>query len=1506
MSDKDFLKFKNEQLSFSEFQQKLGKISEKDKQNLSKLLNIFDSDKNGLIETNNSIGVNEIKNLWDALKNAANKNPSGNNNELDSTELNIFGKEYLKEIDNAQNILTNFANTIFNKDEPVQTTETSNFKNNIDLTEIKAQNQVINTILDDVRTAGSLYFQQDNGKVSDAYDKLKEKDILGNKNLSATKVEEALALQEQTALNLISARDGELTKREYYLQNKEHLKTMLLRRIYEKDENTGLNFLDRNKGNRSKKEFAKFLEDYIEDKVNSIQEIDSIKTIQSRLISLEKEEMDKYLLNLLDGANNKKTKFQGIESRFSIDETIPPEFNSDDPITFEEVFRYERGVEYSKEKVEQLISKTQERQMSIGAFNKFQVYKNGVNELLKDSNSLTSDKIIEFYQAYYENSMNDNLAKEKLSELIAKSKLPISLIETNNGKINIDLSAISNEENKQRVLVNLLKLGLQEQEKLAVEVLGGKPEDRILAINQDYQAAYNSAYGSDFTEEIVKAMEEDNKTFIQKYTGEASTGGMVLIGLGAVLCCTPLAPAGGLILASGNALALGGMVAESGLGTYEAKTRDKVDEAELEDLKKTAIMNAGGFIVGFSAGKLGMKVFNKLVDKKLATIFKDKLSNIGRKEALKEVFTNPEMLKNFATAGGAKISTDFLISYAGDLVMMGILDPKDDWKSLLKSNLMGIMVGSASDIADVGKLAGKKKTNRANSELRQDNNFTTRIKTKNETEMRTNVAQNFKYFEKKLLETKLYCDDSPKMIKEYQARIREIAKTDFDLANIILERLTIEYSQNIDVILKSYNIDKDLTLSLLKETNKQNILKKYRKETPFFKYNSGEVILDIVEASQQDKNIAKRIINMGSRENQKALAGIIKLAYVDENLAKNLLLKNKRFYLSEHYEDLTKALKINKKLSMKLLSSDIEASRILNIVSAQKKSSSFIDSILEKYLIKGNYNEAIIISDVATIVNTFGADFAYKNIEELSISQKRKLLSEISSWKVAIGRDKEVDKIFPSIPAMKDSKKIATLINRLTKELNTKPNRYDESTISMFNSDLKKNQFSQFDINNVITKYLPEHTDINSEIVYNKLKQIMEENEFKNLSDKDKQITILSTFMSSKKTENASEFDIAQDMYNKMLQLGYSEHDAKKGFNIVKCSNAINNFMQTEKKNINHVYNKDFQISQRQNVINYLAFNLKESNTFNLAKLVYSSTEQKGLSRYLDKAIEQKIKEIKSDDFVLYQTSAEVYKQKAHKETIVRKDESYNVLVLNSSELGEFYAVVHNAAGISGLKGDRPDSQKYAKLKALSDIGNELAYCGAYITDSQMCLVGNDAFIFVVPNDKFYAAAGHDMGSRSKATTSVINEFMTNNNVTAETHNRSSQIETKKDERKMVSKNIKEILNITDEEYSIRIDKLKENLQGETLTPELLKKYDPELAQAYQIFYSRNNNNGMNGLKALLRDGEDKEWNEVVFSNGLLAAIVTRDINSLSKEQLQFAEQEGLPIVILNKKTIIL
>ena len=49
--------------------------------------------------------------------------------------------------------------------------------------------------------------------------------------------------------------------------------------------------------------------------------------------------------------------------------------------------------------------------------------------------------------------------------------------------------------------------------------------------------------------------------------------------------------------------------------------------------------------------------------------------------------------------------------------------------------------------------------------------------------------------------------------------------------------------------------------------------------------------------------------------------------------------------------------------------------------------------------------------------------------------------------------------------------------------------------------------------------------------------------------------------------------------------------------------------------------------------MNYLSFLLKEGNTFELAKLVYASSEQDGLTRYFDKLLEKRINEMKADDF---------------------------------------------------------------------------------------------------------------------------------------------------------------------------------------------------------------------------------------------------------------------------------
>jgi hypothetical protein len=143
------------------------------------------------------------------------------------------------------------------------------------------------------------------------------------------------------------------------------------------------------------------------------------------------------------------------------------------------------------------------------------------------------------------------------------------------------------------------------------------------------------------------------------------------------------------------------MVAKTGLGVADYATKDVQTTEELDDLAKDFVMDAGGFIIGMGAGKAGMKAFSKLIDKKLAAVFTKEITAGNRMQALKTVLTNPEYLKNFMTAAGAKISTDFLISYVGDLAMMGMLDTDDDWQSLLQANLTGILVGMSGDIKDI-------------------------------------------------------------------------------------------------------------------------------------------------------------------------------------------------------------------------------------------------------------------------------------------------------------------------------------------------------------------------------------------------------------------------------------------------------------------------------------------------------------------------------------------------------------------------------------------------------------------------------------------------------------------------------------------------------------------------------------------------------------------------------------------------------------------------------------
>ena len=696
---------------------------------LIQLFNIFDTKKaDGTAGSDGVLNKSELTSLFNTFNAGANSSKGMSKSVFELNEAEEYlnttkttSDKTLSEIGvKAADLFEFLSKLTQNSNTPVNV---NNVANDVHLTEEQAQDEVISTISEDTANARTLLMKQDNGHISQLYNKAKE---LFDSDLSLSNVEEAFMLQEECLENLSKAKEGKLSKREYFLQNREHLKTMMKRRLFRKNERTGLDFLDNNRGKMSKQEFAKFMEDYINQKINEIDILDSLNKFQHNLLTMTSSGVNRMLKNYQKVAENQlfiaEAKF--VRSKIS---SIPQKYNTTEPMTFKEVFEIERNQEYSKDRVEAYISQKQKTDFAVGAYNKYQSFKMNSSEILNDYTKSVAgtytfggmaagvqpnpekqmQKVLEAFESYYANPIDQNSAKNEIETLIKDNKLPISVIQDSDGKLSLDLSKLKTDAEKNNVLNKLLKL---EDTKLEVKLkttLGGEVDEMLEMFSTNTQIAFTNAYGHDFTNELVQEMSDDNKTVIQRYTSNTSQIGMGLTVVGGVLCFTPLAGVGAAMVGVGNTMAIGGMVAESVLGFEEALSRSNLNPEEIKELSKTLVMNAGGFVVGYKAGQTGMKAFNKLIDKKLAEVFKTEMANGNRAEALKQIFSNPEYLKNFMQAAGVKLSADFMISYAGDLAMMGILDTNDNWKSLLQSNLIGIMTSMGGDLKDAANLGIK-------------------------------------------------------------------------------------------------------------------------------------------------------------------------------------------------------------------------------------------------------------------------------------------------------------------------------------------------------------------------------------------------------------------------------------------------------------------------------------------------------------------------------------------------------------------------------------------------------------------------------------------------------------------------------------------------------------------------------------------------------------------------------------------------------------------------------
>ena len=635
--------------------------------------------------------------MFEVLKSAA-----GDNKTLETNEIKMFTEEKIgEEIDN--NIFVNFVNNIFKPEERSQNqlvaafqTGTLSQEEQTFLEEAACKEIVIDIIDDNLTEAYEILNSQYLGSISGKYDESKDKnDILKTSNV-------AKVLEYQNAgiewMNKAKpAPPNGLTKKEYYEGNKERIKEMILTRVLVLDTNTKFKEL---KDKYSEEEFAEIIGDYVETLCSNAS-MEDLKNIQKNFVSLSGVEEVQALEKVIDNAieyNKDKNKpiSTGELAGIKINQQngiIPDYWNTDEPVSFEEVYKIERGTEYSQYKIEKYALAKKEMEIVANAYNKKQQFVEFAEGLIKDE-TLSIDekaqKVLEGFAAFY--ALSDDGGLTQLKELINKSKLPISIDENGFNFGTLDDSA------KNRALNSLLKLAQQSKEAEFKKFLNGKTiEEYQTALAE----AQNDAIGEENGKMMAEAMKNNNLTCIQRWTGNTSMVGMGMTVVGGILCFTPLAPLGAVMVTAGNTLAIGGMVAETGLGVADYTTKDVQTAEEAEQLGKNFLMNAGGFIIGMGAGKAGMKAFSKLIDEKLVAVFGKQIAAGNKAQALKTVFTNPEYLKNFMTAAGAKLSADFVISYAGDLAMMGILDAQDDWQSLLKANLTGILVGMSGDIKDV-------------------------------------------------------------------------------------------------------------------------------------------------------------------------------------------------------------------------------------------------------------------------------------------------------------------------------------------------------------------------------------------------------------------------------------------------------------------------------------------------------------------------------------------------------------------------------------------------------------------------------------------------------------------------------------------------------------------------------------------------------------------------------------------------------------------------------------
>ncbi len=1507
----------------------------------------FGFNKNSLVDTDDaSWGLSLDKSQSDSISNYSYYNP----NQTFQVQRTFTAGKVNR---------TNFSKT--NNTEATQNTTSSNTsaESAARTPEEQIQDNAIASIRENINTSIETVMQQmeEQGIISSAYNSLKE---YFDSQMGLSSVCRVIYSEKNTADLLQKAQDKKLTKEEYW-------KTKISTAI------------DMIAGNRklSAEERAcleERLSEFTPEELNAL--IDKIKYANNEDYEKLNSNLDKYIeegRNILS-RNRPDSNATEINTNPNSIKSLMKTGDAKELMTFEEVWKAERGVDFNPQAIEKYEEAAAKYAMVTLVTNKAQ----NIHDLLQDSMTLV--------RGNNQNGVNDKTReageKQLESKLITALK---TLYGDDEAKINEELQKISNntisykdgqivysefsKNNKGYCLLDTAQKLLDNVDANVQKIQGSYGVEYYA---KQMASTYEQAYGRKNATQLARAFANDQEEIVGKVRS-----GVEYIGAGVMVAgmffCPPAALAGALTAS------FGGIGVEA---LNEASRKKGMTEEAKKKITEELLTNAALFAVGGAAGKMGSASKAALLAQKCPTLM----------------------------ACIADIGVDATISLLGDMALTGELDIEGEGLSQILSIISG-HVRSAK--------FGKMKEG--------INNFIS-----NKTNPTPNSSQSPKHKENlKLLKSKY--KNNKEMMQFIKKHINDVEFIELltrgDIEYYKLSNLINMTDEQIDIMKKlgkanrkeAFNINDLMMLSVyvkpeqiakLEEHGLLNDIEGRTKsltaqdlyELADLSDKQWEIIeerglLKDIQNTSLDGYSIKRMSFFDDQQYQKIIdRKLIEISHTfcDDGNFEYAALAPLISIPDENWPTAQKVLKMKDKLNLTPLMveelsslNEKELSRLNEFVSNYDKKIDFDtytlleivqmpDSLYAKLKEKGKLKN--INSTEINLISAFSKYAEKKSVREFSKTEKRQFMMELMKNKNSFVDNnvnlKGIIDILPSNEAeyAEMMKKISQSLNISTKPISAEDKAKTEENLNKLAEVLKTTDLSDLEeinltmpqkefvakaeeilkdlsdeekakvmdyfgfkiVDGKLTGYpnsadkdlsladisdpktiatvekmkglvdnytdnnfitVKDHPELNAVLkeisrlvpeIFNQidgsktpvemlktLQKIVQKPEFNNLSDSDKKVMITATLLHNTDKISGSTSESAFDAYYIGEKMGLSKAELLKVYKIVEASDLIEKFMNTTK-------NKDNigKTTEREKVFDYLAFMLKDSNNFELAQMLYSTKEADGLTRHLDKMLQNRIQEMKANDFLLPQTStAEL---EAHAQ--MRNINGYNVKVVDSSQIPDFYVYIHALIGAttggSGLT-------NVANFDVFGLVGDGSVICASYVGNGKAGTIGNASYglIFDVNANNQHVGAGYDIWSVSKNVNQMLEEYF------KESPNGYCN-EKKQSERRMIATQLKKILNISDAEYIQRIENIKEKANGEPLTLAKIKEIDPEFGKAFEEFLSKVDSPESGIMRS-------SHHNEVLVTNPKIKGIFTKDIKELPEDLLKYAQENNIPIVII-------